>query len=100
MILIWQRKSKTKTLTGNVRKALRLNKMVVVFIGFSMAFNMYFTYNAKILAPNAGYVTAIKSVQILPLMLIGVFAFKEKVAPRQWCGAMILLFGLFLLTRI
>jgi drug/metabolite transporter (DMT)-like permease len=100
MILLWQNKTKTKILTKKVYKTLSINKVVLLFIGFSMAFNMYFTYSAKSLAPNAGYVTAIKSVQILPLMLIGVFAFKEKVTRRQWVGALILLFGLFVLTWV
>jgi len=99
IILFWQKKSKTEILNRKLYKTLGRNKIKLLFIGFAMAFNLYFTYTAKAQAPNAGYVTAIKAVQVLPLMLIGVIAFLEKVTRWQWVGAIILLAGLLTLTK-
>jgi drug/metabolite transporter (DMT)-like permease len=64
-----------------------------------MALNFFFTYTAKNIAPNAGYVTAVKGAQVIPLMMLGVFVFKEKVSIRQWIGALIMLSGLLLLLN-
>jgi drug/metabolite transporter (DMT)-like permease len=61
-----------------------------------MAFNMFFTYSAKINAPNAGYVTAIKGAQVVPMVLIGRFFFNERVSNRQYLGVVIIVAGLIL----
>ena len=99
VIIFWQKRSKVEILTKGLLKTITNNKTKLIFIGFTMALNFYFTYTAKSQAPNAGYVTAIKSAQVLPLMLIGVFAFREKVSKWQWVGSAILLSGLFVLTK-
>jgi len=100
IIIFWQKKSNTKILNKKLSIVVSQNKTKLLFIGLTMALNFYFTYTAKSQAPNAGYVTAIKAAQVLPLMLIGVVAFKEKVSRWQWVGALVLMVGLLVLTRV
>lgn len=76
------------------------HKLALAFIGLTMALNLFFTLSARTLAPNAGYVTAIKGAQVVPMTLIGLFLFKETVTPRQWSGIALIVLGLvgFLFT--
>jgi uncharacterized membrane protein len=59
---------------------------------------MLATYQAKLIGPNAGYVTAVKSAGVLPIMLIGLFVFKEKISKSQWVGLGIIAIGVMLLA--
>lgn len=59
---------------------------------------MIATYTAKLTAPSAGYVGAIKSASVLPMVIIGFFFFKEKIAGVQWLGLLSILLGLGLLA--
>lgn len=66
----------------------------LVFIGLTYTINLTATYQAKMLSPNAGYVGAIKSAQVLPMVLIGAFFFREKMNNQQWIGVIIISLGL------
>lgn len=66
----------------------------LVFIGLTYTINLTATYQAKLLSPNAGYVGAIKSSQVLPMVLIGAFFFREKINNQQWFGVAIIALGL------
>lgn len=74
------------------------HKLLLAFIGITYTVNMLATYQAKLIGPNAGYVGAVKSASVLPMMLIGVFLFKEKVVKAQWAGLVLILVGLSLLA--
>jgi bacterial/archaeal transporter family protein len=72
----------------------KFHKLGLLFIGLTYTINMTCSYAAKMLADNAAYVTTIKSAQVLPMALVGVFLFKEKIIPRQWLGLGFILVGL------
>ena len=62
------------------------HRWLLSFIGLTYTVNMLATYGAKLIAPNAGYVGAVKSASVLPIVLIGVLFFKEKLHDAQWLG--------------
>lgn len=66
----------------------------LLIVGMTYTLNMLATYQAKLISPNAAYVGAVKSAAVLPLILIGVFYFKEKVVGLQWVGLLLIVTGL------
>jgi len=92
--LLHRRKKQIGRYRSLVRQNLRTHWWALVFIGVTYTINMLATYEAKIIGPNAGYVGAVKSAQVLPMVLIGIFFFKEKIAPKQWIGMGFILLGL------
>lgn len=83
-----------KTLKGDVTK----HQWLLLFIGLTYTVNMLATYQAKIIAPNAGYIGAIKSASVLPMMVVGKILYKEKIEKPQWIGLSVILVGLCLLA--
>jgi drug/metabolite transporter (DMT)-like permease len=67
---------------------------LLLFIGVTYTVNMLATYQAKLISPDAGYVGAVKSAQVLPMMLVGSLLFGEKVGKIQWLACGIMLAGL------
>lgn len=90
------RRNKSKHFTKQLRTSIVSHKKALAFIGLTMAINIFFSLTAKQTAPNAGYVTAIKGAQVVPMAFIGVFLFKEHVAARQWIGIACITCGLVL----
>ena len=74
------------------------HRWLLLFIGITYTVNMLATYEAKLIGPNAGYVGAIKSASVLPIILVGVFIFKEKINKAQWLGLGVVAVGLVLLA--
>lgn len=96
IMLVRQTGKEKKNYTKDLQKAIVRYRYPLIFIGLTMAFNMFFTYSAKINAPNAGYVTAIKGAQVVPMVLIGRFFFNEHVSKRQYLGVATIVAGLVL----
>jgi len=71
-----------------------------LFVGLTYTIAFTATFAAKLASPDAGYVTAIRNAQVLPLVLVGVFFFHEHVQPRQWLGVGFLLAGLACYLRV
>jgi transporter family protein len=94
IMLFRQQRTKTKYFSKKLKITIFEHKLALTFIGLTMALNLFFTYWAKSIAPNAGYVTAIKGAQVVPLVLAGVFLFKEQVTKFQWIGVSVICFGL------
>lgn len=93
--------NKTGKYTGHWRqvgKDMRVHRRLLLFIGITYTINMLATYQAKLIGPDAGYVGAIKNASVLPIMLIGLFFFKEKIYPKQWLGLGFIVAGLALLS--
>lgn len=92
--------AKSKYLTRKVARDISRHRIALLFIGATMAVNIFFSLTAKETAPNAGYVTAIKGAQVVPMAFIGVLLFKEHVTKRQWLGITLITLGLvsFLLS--
>jgi drug/metabolite transporter (DMT)-like permease len=89
--------NKTKSHTvywRKVRSDVLTHRWLVVFIGLTYTVNMLATYGAKLIGPNAGYVGAVKSASVLPMMLIGLLFFKEKIIRAQWVGLAVIAAGL------
>lgn len=92
--------NKTKKYTGywqQVKLDVTKYRWLLVFIGITYTVNMLATYQAKLIGPNAGYVGAIKSASVLPIMIVGLIFFKEKIIGSQWIGLGFILLGLILL---
>jgi drug/metabolite transporter (DMT)-like permease len=80
-----------------VRSSVSSHRWMLVFIGITYTINMWATYSAKLIAPTAGYVGAIKGAAVLPMTLVGVLFFKEKMGGWQWIGVALILAGLVFL---
>ncbi|GAC1387562.1 MAG: hypothetical protein NVS1B7_0570 [Candidatus Saccharimonadales bacterium] len=93
-IIVRQRKSHYEDYWGTLKVGVRQHIWPLVIIGITYTINMLATYQAKLISPNAGYVGAIKSASVLPIVLIGVFFFKEKVVRMQWIGMALIVLGL------
>ncbi len=80
-----------------VRLDVRKSLWLLAFVGLTYTINLTATYQAKLLSPTAGYVTSVKSAQVVPMMLLGAWLFREKVNRWQWFGLAIICCGLVLL---
>ena len=92
--------NKNKKYTGywkKVKQDMSKHSLLLLFIGVTYTVNMLATYNAKLVGPDAGYVGAIKSASVLPMMLIGLLFFKEKIIGKQWVGLGFIAIGLVFL---
>lgn len=88
---------RTKKIEGywkKVRTDVKKWYPLLLFIGITYTVNMLATYQAKLIGPDAGYVGAVKSAQVLPMMLVGVLFFREKVTRSQWVAVAIIMLGL------
>ncbi len=94
------KKSSTQHFSRKLKSSIYAHKKALSFIGLTMTLNIFFTLTAKTTAPNAGYVTAIKGAQVVPMTVVGVLLFKEHVTARQWIGIALITIGLvgFLFT--
>lgn len=93
--------NKTQKYNGywnNVKSGISKYQWLLLFIGITYTVNLLATYQAKLIGPNAGYVTAVKSAAVLPIMLVGLLAFKEKVVGIQWLGLGLITVGIVLLA--
>ncbi|MBL8122219.1 EamA family transporter [Candidatus Saccharibacteria bacterium] len=75
---------------GDIKRYVHL----LGFVGLTYAINLTATYQAKLLTPTAGYVTAVKSAQVVPMMLVGALVYREKVTQQQWYGVALISVGL------
>lgn len=98
LIMKREKSTKYKNYWSDFRKSVFKHKILLLFIGLTYTVNMLATYQAKLIGPNAGYVGAIKNAGVLPMMLIGLFLFKEKIVRIQWYGLAAILVGLVLLA--
>lgn len=87
-----------KTYWKATYKNIKLYLWPLLFVGLTYTVNLTATYQAKLLAPTVGYVTSVKSAQVVPMMLIGAWLFREKVSRKQWYGVGLISVGLPLLS--
>ncbi len=97
-LAIRRRKKIYKDYWPKLRSGVRSHVWPLVFIGVTYTINLLCTYQAKLLSPNAGYVGAIKSASVLPVVLIGVFFLGEKTSRALWAGIGFILSGLVFLA--
>lgn len=97
-LIVKQRPAKYENYWLHISTGVKNHIWPLVFIGVTYTINLLATYQAKLLSPNAAYVGAIKSATVVPLVLIGILFFKEKVARLQWVGLVLIIFGLGVLA--
>lgn len=78
----------------NTATMVKANLLAFAFIGVTYMINLTATYQAKLIGPNAGYVTAVKAAQVLPMVIIGVLFFKEKITKAEVAGLGIIMLGM------
>jgi drug/metabolite transporter (DMT)-like permease len=81
-----------------VGKGTRTHMWPLVIVGVTYTVNMLATYQAKVIAPNAAYVGSIKAASVLPVVILGMLFFNEKVSRRQWVGITSMLLGLAIMS--
>jgi drug/metabolite transporter (DMT)-like permease len=98
IVIATSRTNKYKGYWKKLGSSASKHQWLLLFIGLTYTVNMLATYQAKLIGPNAGYVGAIKSASVLPMMLVGLLIFKEKIIGIQWAGLAIIFSGLILLA--
>lgn len=98
VLLLKSRRQNSKTYWSTVNKSVRNNAWPLMIVGITYTINMLATYQAKVIAPNQAYVGAIKAASVLPVVILGVLFFKEKVSGKQWLGIGSMLVGLLLIA--
>ena len=93
-LIVRQRSAKYTNYWANVKTGVKQHVWPLAIIGLTYTINLLATYQAKLLSPNAGYMGAIKSASVLPLVLVGILFFKEKVVRIQWFGLALIVLGL------
>lgn len=96
--LLKSRKQNTLTYWKSINKSVRSNVWPLMIVGITYTVNMLATYQAKMLAPNQAYVGAIKAASVIPVVILGVIFFQEKVSKKQWLGIGCMLAGLALIA--
>lgn len=97
-VVVRQRKQHYRNYWPQVKAGVKQHFWPLVIIGVTYTINLLATYQAKLDSPNAGYIGAIKSASVLPIVLIGLFFFKEKVVRVQWIGLTLIIGGLVLIA--
>ena len=98
ILILRTRRQDGKVYWGTVNKSVRSNALPLLIVGVTYTVNMLATYQAKVIAPNQAYVGVIKAASVLPVVILGVLFFKEKVSQRQWLGIGCMLIGLVLIA--
>lgn len=93
-VLIHRSKPSTISLKRTIRDAIH-NVWPLIIIGVTYTINLLATFQAKLLSPNAGYVGAVKSASVLPMVIVGMVFFHEKFMRMQWIGLGVICIGLF-----
>jgi uncharacterized membrane protein len=97
-LLLRSRRQNSTIYWSSVNKSVRKNTLPLVIVGVTYTINMLATYQAKVIAPNQAYVGVIKAASVLPVVILGVLFFKEKVSKQQWLGISSMLVGLALIA--
>ena len=98
MILLRSRKQSSRVYWRSVNTSVRSNAWPLIIVGVTYIINMLATYQAKITAPNQAYVGAIKAASVIPVVILGVLFFNEKVSRKQWLGIGFMLVGMLLIA--
>lgn len=94
VLILRGRHQNSKQYWSKVKTSTQKNLLVLAIVGATYTINMLATYQAKIIAPNQAYVGSIKAASVLPVVILGVLFFKERVTRRQWIGIGCMLAGL------
>ncbi len=82
------------------KQSLNLSKSaiyLILFISIFWIFGAYFLTKAIYLSPNAGYATAIGSLQVLIVVIASIFIFDSDFSYIKLIGAILVILGVILL---
>jgi transporter family protein len=94
ILIIKSRRQSSRNYWHTVSASVQNNVWPLAIVGATYTINMLATYQAKVTAPNQAYVGAIKAASVLPIVILGILFFNEKVTPKQWAGVGLMLAGL------
>jgi drug/metabolite transporter (DMT)-like permease len=96
MLIMYVRgkRQKMSLISRDLLASVNKHKLLLILIGLTYTINLTCTFAGKLLAHDAAYVTTIKSAQVLPMAIVGMVLFKEKIIPRQWTGLGFIIAGL------
>lgn len=97
-IILKSRRQSQRVYWQKVRTSVRLNIWPLVIVGVTYTINMLATYQAKVTAPNQAYVGSVKAASVLPVVVLGVLFFNERVSRRHWIGIIFMLAGLAIMA--
>jgi transporter family protein len=83
-----------------LKDSVARHKWGLLIVGITYTASLTFNFYGKLLAPNAGYITVVRTAVVLPMVLIGALFFKEHVTKRQWYGLVVILSGLTLFAFV
>ncbi len=98
LVVLKSRRQNMKRYWNDLKISTRTHVWPLAIVAVTYTINMLATYQAKVIAPNAAYVGSIKAASVLPVVLMGMFFFKEKVTRRQWLGVGSMLIGLMVMA--
>lgn len=94
MLILKGRRRSIRAYWRKVHTNVSANVWPLVIVGVTYTANMLATYQAKVMAPNQAYVGSIKAASVLPVVVLGVLLFHERVTRKQWIGIGCMLAGL------
>ncbi|MDB5166377.1 MAG: hypothetical protein JWM37_449 [Candidatus Saccharibacteria bacterium] len=98
VLVLKNRQHDSRAYWSSVHQSIFKNFWPLAIVGVTYTVNMLATYQAKVIAPNQAYVGAIKAASVLPVVILGMFFFKETVSRKQWAGITCMLVGLVLIA--
>ncbi len=98
IVLLKSQQKNSQLYWKSVNESIKKNIWPLAIVGVTYTVNMLATYQAKIIAPNQAYVSSIKALSVIPVVLLGMLFFKEKLSRKQWMGIGSMIIGLLLIA--
>lgn len=98
VVLLKSRNKNSKAYFKVVQASVKTSMWPLIIVGATYTINMLATYQAKVTAPNQAYVGVIKAASVIPVVLLGMLLYKERVSYKQWLGIGCMLIGLLLIA--
>lgn len=98
IVILKGRRQNSKAYWQKVQTSVQRNLWPLAIVGATYTVNMLATYQAKVTAPNQAYVGSIKAASVLPIVILGMLFFRERVTRKQWVGIGCMLAGLALMA--
>jgi len=98
IVLLKSQQKNSQLYWKSVNESIKKNIWPLAIVGVTYTVNMLATYQKKIIAPNQAYVSSIKALSVIPVVLLGMLFFKEKLSRKQWMGIGSMIIGLLLIA--
>jgi len=98
LVILKTRRHSIRAYWQSLGTSTKMHVWPLIIVAITYTINMLATYQAKVTAPNAAYVGSIKAASVLPVVLLGMIFFREKVTRKQWIGIGSMLVGLVVMA--